>query len=396
MRLKIGDDLKMGKRIKHIFSNNNHSTVTVLGSKPNLYVACISELEYLHRVRKVRGSTSSILITIFLVTVIITLPTIITSTANRVYGQPDPMNLTVADSSPNIHNIPSKKVQVGDIEIAYKMLGKGDPILLISPAQADMNAWEPSTLSELSSNHTVIVFDNRGVGNTTTGNRPFSIQQFANDTAGLLDALKIQKADILGYSLGSFVAQQLAVTHPDKVNRLMLVAASCGGKDSIPHSPELPKMVIDVVNRIANDTLVTREEVKALLSQGLGSGWLELHPNFLESIPIPEAKDLFPSITPQNNLQQLKAGEDWMAANWSGVCDELTDISIPTLIITGTDDTNVPTQNSLIIAGKIPGAWLIQIENAGHSLPGQYPDKMNKILQTFLSTTNTTTTVQPE
>jgi pimeloyl-ACP methyl ester carboxylesterase len=66
---------------------------------------------------------------------------------------------------------------------------------------------------------------------------------------------------------------------------------------------------------------------------------------------------------------------------------------IPTLIITGTNDTNVPTQNSLIIAGKIPGAWLIQIKDTGHSLPGQYPDKMNKILQTFLSTT---ITAQPD
>jgi pimeloyl-ACP methyl ester carboxylesterase len=158
------------------------------------------------------------------------------------------------------------------------MFGKGEPILLISPAQADMNTWEMGTLSELSSNHTVIVFDSRGVGNTTTGNRPFSIQQFANDTAGLLDALKIQKADVLGYSLGSFIAQQLAVTHPDKVNRLVLVAASCGGKESIPPSPELPKMVIDVINKIANDTPVTSQEVKALMSLGWGSGWLILHP----------------------------------------------------------------------------------------------------------------------
>jgi pimeloyl-ACP methyl ester carboxylesterase len=88
-------------------------------------------------------------------------------------------------------------------------------------------------------------------------------------------------------------------------------------------------------------------------------------------------------------LKQLEAGEGWMATNWSGVCDGLTKISIPTLIITGTDDTNVPTQNSLIIAGKIPGAWLIQIRDAGHQLPGQYPDKINKVLQTFLLTTTT-------
>ena len=252
-----------------------------------------------------------------------------------------------------------------------------------------MNVWERvGTLSELSSNHTVIVFDSRGVGNTTTGNRPFSIQQFANDTAGLMDALKIQEADVLGYSLGSFIAQQLAVTHPDKINRLVLVAASCGGKESIPPNPELPKMVIDVINKIANDTHVTSQEVKTLQSQGWGSGWLKLHPNFLETMPIPEAKDLFPNITPSNNLKQLKAGEDWVATNWNGVCDELRKISIPTLIITGTDDTSLPTQNSLIIAGKIPGAWLVQIKDAGHLLPGQYPDKMNKIIQTFLSTTS--------
>lgn len=320
---------------------------------------------------------------------IFTLPSITTSTGNRVYGQANPMNATIVDSLPNIQNIPTKKVHVGDIDIAYKTLGKGDPILLISPAQADMNAWEPSTLGQLSSNYTVIVFDNRGVGNTTTGSRPFSVQQFANDTAGLMEALKIQKADVLGYSLGSFVAQQLAVTHPEKVNRLILLASSCGGKESIPHSPEPLKMVIDVINKIANGTDVTPQEVKALLAQGLGSEWLKLHPNILETVPIPEAKDLFRSVTPNNNLQQLKAGEDWMATNWNGVCDELTKLSIPTLIMTGTDDTNVPTPNSLIIAGKIPGAWLIQFKNAGHSLPGQYPDEINKILQTFLSTTAT-------
>jgi pimeloyl-ACP methyl ester carboxylesterase len=157
-------------------------------------------------------------------------------------------------------------------------------------------------------------------------------------------------------------------------------------------SPELPKMVIGVVNKIANGTPVTQQEVKGILSLGYGSGWLKLHPNFLETIPIPEAKDLFgSSITPDNNLKQLKAVEDWMATNWSGVCDELTKISNPVLIITGTDDVNVPTQNSLIIAGKIPASWLIQIKDAGHAVLGQYPDEINKILQTFLSTTTTTT-----
>jgi len=337
--------------------------------------------------RKSKTQLHTLILSVILFVLIIPTSTIVTNTS-LVYGQ---TNQTISDNADllNIQDIPVKKIHVGDIDIAYKVFGKGDPILLISPAQADMNLWDPSLLNVLSSNHTVIVFDNRGVGNTTTGSRPFSIQQFANDTAGLLDALKIQKADVLGYSLGSLVSQQLSVTHPEKVNRLILLSSSCGGKESIPPSPEMVKMVIGVINKIANETAVTPQEVKALMSAGLGSGWLKAHPNFFETVPIPEAKDLFRSITPKNNLQQLKAAGDWMATNWSGVCDELTKLSIPVLIMTGTDDTNVPTPNSLIIAGKIPGAWLIQIKDAGHNLPGQYPDKINKILQTFLSTTST-------
>src|SRR6478672_12836417 len=96
------------------------------------------------------------------------------------------------------------------------------------------DAWNPTILRDLSSNHTVVIFDNRGVGNTTAGTKPFSIIQFANDTAGLLDALKLQKADILGFSMGTFIAQQLTLLHPEKVNRLVLYAASCGGKGNIP------------------------------------------------------------------------------------------------------------------------------------------------------------------
>lgn len=321
---------------------------------------------------------------IFLFVLIISTFTIVTNTP-LIYGQ---TNQTVSDNADllNIQDIPAKKVQVGDIDIAYKMLGKGDPILLVSGASSDMNAWEPSTLREISSNHTVIVFDNRGVGSTTTGTKPFSIQQLANDTAGLLDALKIQKADVLGYSLGSFVAQQLTVTHTEKINRLILVAASCGGKESVPPSPRVVEFFSEIVNKSINNIPITPQDVKKILSIPMGSAWMKLHPDFLESVP--EAKDLFSGIPPNTIMQQAAASNQWQATNWTGVCDELTKISIPTLVITGTDDNNVPTPNSLIIAGKIPGAWLIQIKDAGHALFVQYPDKVNKVLQTFLSTTN--------
>jgi pimeloyl-ACP methyl ester carboxylesterase len=305
-------------------------------------------------------------------------------TINLVYGQLSQMNSNVTNSL-NIHGIPVKKVHVGDIDVAYKTFGKGDPILLVSGAGYDMNGWPPSTLKNLSSNHTVIIFDSRGVGNTTTGTKPFSIQQLTNDTVGFLDALNIQKTDVLGYSLGSFVAQQLTLMHPEKVNRLVLVASSCGGKDSVPQSPQLVKTAFDFANKIVNHIPITSQELKTLLSFSLGSAWIKLHPNSLETIP--KAEDLFVGIPPNTQKEQIYMSENWMATNWSGICNELPKISIPTLVITGTDDNDVPTANSLIIAGKIPGAWLVQIRDAGHVLFMQYPDKVNRLLQVFLSTT---------
>jgi pimeloyl-ACP methyl ester carboxylesterase len=102
-------------------------------------------------------------------------------------------------------------------------------IILFNGASDSMDAWDPSFLTGLSSNHTVIAFDQRGIGNSTIGSNPYSPQQLGNDAAGLLDALKIPKADAMGYSLGSFLAQQLTMMYPDKVNSLILVGSSCGG-----------------------------------------------------------------------------------------------------------------------------------------------------------------------
>lgn len=136
---------------------------------------------------------------------------------------------------------------------------------------------------------------------------------------------------------------------------------------------------------MANGTAVPSEQIKEVLSIGQGSGWLKLHPDVWETTTLPDAKNLFPSITPENNLKQINANLKWHAKG-DGVCENLAKISVPTLILIGTDDVNVPTKNSLIIAEKIPGSWLVQIKNAGHDLPSMYPDEINKILQTFLST----------
>lgn len=299
-----------------------------------------------------------------------------------VYGQ---TNQTVSNA--DLLNVPAKKVHVGDIDIAYKMLGKGDPILLFNGASDNMNAWDPSFLKGISSNHTVIVFDSRGVGNTTAGSKPYSMQLLANDTAGLLDALNIDKADVFGYSLGSFIAQQFAVMYPEKTNSLILVASMCGGKDGINQPAEFIKLQSEIVNKSLNNVPISQEEMKSLVTASLGSGWIKLHP---ESLDIPANmtfQQMKPGLSPDTMNNQNNVGHSWTATNWSGACDELARIAKPTLVITGTDDNlYVPHDNSFKIIEKIPGAWLVQIKDAGHAVMDQYPDEIGKILQTFLST----------
>jgi pimeloyl-ACP methyl ester carboxylesterase len=190
--------------------------------------------------------------------------------------------------------------------------------------------------------------------------------------------------------MGSFVAQEITLTHPEKATRLVLYGASCGGKEGIPQSPQFVKMDRDLTNTFVNNTSIDPQELKTFLSLQYGAGWMKSHPNYLETIPIPkfpQFKELFPGIPHNTALQQFKSLQSWMATNWSGICDDLLRISNPTLVITGTDDVVVPSDNSLVIAGKIPGAWLVQIKDAGHALMSQYPYKFNKVLQTFLSIT---------
>jgi pimeloyl-ACP methyl ester carboxylesterase len=309
-----------------------------------------------------------------------------------VYGQsgPDQMNSNTTNSV-NMQDIPLEKVRVGDIDVAYKMFGKGEPILLFNGASDGMDAWDPSLLKGISSNHTVIVFDQRGIGNTTLGTNPYTPQQLANDTSGLLDALKIPKADVMGYSLGSYLAQQLTMMYPDKVNSLILVASSCGGKDHTPKPPEFIKLQSDVVNQSLNNVSITQEQIKSFVSASLGSGWIKLHPESLEGFEnITTFQQFKPAVNPDMVNNQNNLGKHWEDnPNWSGACDELAKLAKPTLVITGTDDNLYqPHVNSLKIVEKIPGAWLVQIKVAGHAVVDQYPAEIGKILNTFLSTTS--------
>jgi pimeloyl-ACP methyl ester carboxylesterase len=303
--------------------------------------------------------------------------------ANFAYSQPSQMgtnsssnvdnNTNANANSLNIQDIPAKKVRVGDIDIAYKIFGKGDPIILINGYCFAMDSWDPTLLGTLASNHTVIVFDNRGIGNTTSGSeQKFSIGLFTNDTAGLLEALKIKKTDVLAWSLGGRIAQELTLDYLDKVGKLILYAIGCGGKESIPQSQE-------VRNEFVNRRGTAEERIARLVPLFFPQEWRNQNPNYLERIPKSTE-----TILNQTLNKQIEA-----AANAPATCDRLKNITQHTLVMVGTEDAATPAANSLRMAELIPGAWLVQIKGGGHGLMYQYPKQFSNIVETFLENTNT-------
>jgi pimeloyl-ACP methyl ester carboxylesterase len=290
------------------------------------------------------------------------------------YSQPDPdqMNSNSTDSI-NIQDIPLEKVRVGDIDIAYKTFGKGDPILLISGYSFAMDSWDSTLLETLASNHTVIVFDNRGIGNTTSGSeQKFSILQFANDTSGLLEALNIEKADVLSWSMGGRIAQELTLNYPDRVGKLILSAIGCGGEESVPQSQE-------VRNEFINGTGTAEDRIARLVPLFFPQQWRNENPNYLENIPK----------TTETILNQTLNIQIEAAANSAPTCDRLKNITQPTLVIVGTDDAATPAANSVRMAELIPGSWLVQIKGGGHGMMYQYPEQFSSVVETFLENTNT-------
>ena len=264
-----------------------------------------------------------------------------------------------------------QSVPVGDINISYRVLGQGDPIVLIMGYSSTMDMWDPLFLDNLSSKYKVIIFDNRGMGNTTAPPGNFSIAQYANDTAGLMAALNIEKADVLGWSMGSFVAQEMAIRYPEKVNKIILYAGDCGGKEAVMPSPQ-------VLKDLSNTTGSPEEKGMRLFNLLFPKDWLSKQPPFYKWFPLPKETSL-----PENIERQAQA-----IATWSGSFDRLGSIKSPTLVVTGTEDAITPPENAFILAQRINASWLVQFEGAGHGLMYQYPDRLAKIVADFIELYN--------
>ncbi len=260
-----------------------------------------------------------------------------------------------------------RTVRVDDIEVAYKEIGQGAPLLFIIGYGSTMDLWPADVLSNLSSTHRVIVFDNRGMGNTTASEKPFSIGLFADDAAGLMDALNISRADVLGWSMGADIAQELVLRHPGKVDRLILYAGSCGGNESVPAAPE-------VLEQLTNTSGSARERGERLFTLLFPAAWLRDHPDPRTYFPVPTETS-----SPESYVRQAEA-----IGSWNGTYSRLPGIRSPALVLTGTEDVISVPANAFIIGGRIPGAWVIQVPGGGHGMMYQYPDLFERIVTFFL------------
>jgi pimeloyl-ACP methyl ester carboxylesterase len=203
--------------------------------------------------------------------------------------------------------------------IAMSVQGKGDPLLLINGLGRPMQSWDPFT-SELHE-RTVISFDAPGVGGSPTPSRPLSVAELATLVVALLEAADFSGADVLGYSHGGAIAQQLAHDAPERVRGLILAATSCG----VGATP-------------GNSTDILRH---------LGSS--------LDGKP-------WPPPDPLGLLWQSLAVSHWSSIPFLG------SIKAPTLVVCGGRDSVVPPSNSRVLARRIPQATLITLPGRGHDL----------------------------
>ncbi len=258
-----------------------------------------------------------------------------------------------------------QRVRVGDINVAYKIFGEGEPLVMISSYMANMARWDAHFLQNLAAEYQVIIFDNRGMGDTSSGRARWTIDQFAEDTAGLINTLGFEKAHVLGYSLGGDIALSLAVNFPEMVDRLICYAGDCGGQHKVPP----PKY-----REVMRDFREVATPMKWAFGLLFPPAWMEEHPFCWKTIPIRQGRAPFRSIHRQNRAYN----------KWEGVYPELPDIGHPTLIVTGTEDASTPPGNADILAQQIPGSQLVRFEEAGHGLMYQHPLELSHIVKEFL------------
>jgi 3-oxoadipate enol-lactonase len=257
--------------------------------------------------------------------------------------------------------------RVGDIEIYYEVHGAGPrTLVLVRGLGSNLLSWYEQ-IDVLSRHYKCVVFDNRGAGRTDKPDAPYSIKQMADDTAALLDALRIGRAALLGISMGGMIAQEFALHHQQKLSCLILGCTHFGGAGVAQSPPE-------IVAAVMAGTNATPQQQKQQLQAVFCDDTIERRPEVVEKHHRIRAQ--YP-IPPFAFVHQIAAIGSFAASA------RLDRIRVPTMVITGREDRLVAPQNSKLIADRIPGATLKELPG-GHLFMAEYPEQFNRAVIEFI------------
>lgn len=278
-----------------------------------------------------------------------------------------------------IFTIPYKSefIEVEGISYAYKRFGKetGIPVVLLVHFRGTMENWDPNMVGPIAKERPVILFDNKGVGETK-GQTPTTIAEMAQDTAKFIKALGLNKVDILGFSIGGMVAQELALQEENLIRRIIL--AGTGPESGINPEPE----IFERMSRNSGDAKTALDDfmfffygsTETSKSAGLASLQRIINQKKFES-------------SDQVQQAQLQALAKWSKSKSNKDYNWLQNIKHPVLVTNGKDDVMVPTKNSYILAEHLPKAQLIIYPDSGHGHLFQFPELFAENVNSFLNST---------
>ncbi len=259
------------------------------------------------------------------------------------------------------------KVRVNDIQMFYEVHGEGFPLMMIMGFTGNTSWWDPRWIETLSGKFKIIAFDNRGAGRTDISDREYSIKLFADDTAGLMDAMGVPRADVLGLSMGGMIAQELVLNYPEKVKKVVLCSTHCGGAKSVQASEEVQGTLT------ADRSGVSVEEVARMMIP------LLFTEDFLKNIP--GVEELVIEHISKNPISNEAFMRQVSAINKFDTCDRLSQIKTPALILHGKQDIIIPPENGSILEKAIPGARLVSFEDCAHGLLEETEEVLGTILE---------------
>jgi pimeloyl-ACP methyl ester carboxylesterase len=261
---------------------------------------------------------------------------------------------------------------VNGIEIYYEEKGEGKPLLLIQGLGYPSGMWFLQ-VPEFSHRFRTIIFDNRGAGRSDKPDEDYSVALMASDAAGLLQALGIKKAHVVGISLGGYIAQELALANPELVDRLVLLATTCGG----PEYGEMTKGLWAEVAALAG--LPPDEIVRKGMALATALPFARSHPELIERCVTIRLE------TPQPLYALSRQA---MAAYNFNSKDRVHLIRHPTLILAGAQDRVMPLPMTEAMAQKIPNGRIKVYPDAGHLLFMEKALDVNRDIIDFLSGRN--------